>query len=62
MFKAIFFIMVLLSAPILIIGALFDIMKSEFGGNNKVAWVLIVLFLPLIGSLLYMAIGKSQKI
>ena len=46
---------------ILIISALVDILKSEFTGNNKIVWVLVVLFLPLLGSILYFVIGCNQK-
>jgi len=47
---------------ILTIMALIDILKSEFEGNNKIVWVLVVLFFNLIGSILYFTIGKDQKI
>jgi hypothetical protein len=62
MFKVIFFLILVLSVPVLIVWALVDIMKSEFVGNNKIAWVLVVIFLPMLGSLLYMGIGQSQKV
>ena len=55
------FIFMILFVPILIISALVDILRSEFKGNNKIAWVLVVLFLPFLGSLLYFGIGRSQK-
>lgn len=56
-----FFFIVLPS--ILWIIALIDILKSDFKDTNgKIIWILIVLFLPLIGSILYFAIGKNQKI
>ncbi|WP_456376870.1 PLDc N-terminal domain-containing protein [Lutibacter sp.] len=42
--------------------ALIDILKNKFEGNNKIVWVLIVLFLNLIGAILYFTIGKKQKI
>jgi hypothetical protein len=42
--------------------ALIDILKSEFKGNDKLIWVLVVLFTGLIGALLYLAIGKKQKV
>ena len=47
---------------ILWIVALVDILKSEFQGYNKLIWVVVVIFLPIIGSILYFIIGKSQKI
>jgi Tfp pilus assembly major pilin PilA len=42
--------------------ALVDIIRSDFTGNNKVIWLLIVLLVPLIGMILYFLIGKKQKI
>ncbi len=43
--------------------ALVDILKSNFkDSNNKILWVLVVILLPVIGSVLYFIIGKNQKI
>jgi len=46
----------------LLIWTLVDILKSEFTGSNKIIWVIVVLLLPLLGSILYFAIGTKQKI
>ena len=40
--------------------ALIDILKSRFDGNDKIVWVLVVLFLPVLGSVLYFLIGKKS--
>jgi phosphotransferase system glucose/maltose/N-acetylglucosamine-specific IIC component len=42
--------------------ALIDILKSKFEENNKIVWLLVVLFLHLIGAILYFTIGRKQKI
>jgi len=42
--------------------ALIDILKSKFEQNDKLVWVLVVIFLPLIGSILYFIIGRNKKI
>ncbi len=42
--------------------ALIDILKNEFEGDNKIVWVLVVLFLGIIGAILYYFIGRKQKI
>lgn len=47
---------------ILWIVALIDIVKSNFDGNNKLTWVIIVVFLPVLGALLYLLVGRNQKI
>ncbi len=33
--------------------ALVDILKSEFSGNNKIVWVLVVLLANFFGAILY---------
>jgi Ca2+/H+ antiporter len=42
--------------------ALVDILKNEFTGYNKLIWVIVVILLPLFGSILYFVIGTNQKI
>lgn len=39
-----------------------DIVKSNFSGNNKIKWILLVTFLPVVGVFLYYFVGKKQKI
>ena len=42
--------------------ALVDIVKSDFKeSNTKIMWVLIVLLLPIFGSIVYFVIGRDQK-
>lgn len=43
--------------------ALVDILRSNFNGSNdKLIWVLIVLFLGIFGVLLYFMIGSENKV
>jgi len=42
--------------------ALVDILRSDFTGKNKIVWVLVVIFLPPIGTILYFLIGRKQKV
>jgi len=51
--------MVLFLIPLI---ALIDILKNNFLDNNKIVWVLVVLFFPLIGAILYYTIGIKQKV
>jgi RNA polymerase subunit RPABC4/transcription elongation factor Spt4 len=39
-----------------------DIVKSNFSGNNKIKWILLVTFLPIAGIILYYYVGAKQKI
>ncbi len=58
-------IVILLVIPVFLIIpiiALVDILKSEFTGNNKLIWVLVVLLSWIIGAILYFFIGRNQKI
>ncbi len=52
-----------LASLLFTIMALIDILRSEFKGtNDKLIWVLIVLFLGILGALLYVLIGREQKV
>jgi Phospholipase_D-nuclease N-terminal len=53
---------IFLSICFLWVIALIDILRSDFRGNDKVVWVLVVVFFPLLGSILYFIIGRSKKI
>jgi heme/copper-type cytochrome/quinol oxidase subunit 4 len=53
---------VMILAIILPIIALIDILRNDFKGNNKLIWILVILFTSLIGVLLYFRFGTKQKI
>lgn len=55
----IFLMSLILILPLI---CLIDILKSKFEQNNKLIWVLVILFLNIIGALLYFFIGRKQKI
>ncbi len=38
-----------------------DVLKGRFAGQDKLIWVLVILFLPFVGSLLYWVIGAKQR-
>ncbi len=42
--------------------ALISVLMNEFKGNDKIIWVLIILFLPFLGSLIYFLIGRDKRI
>ena len=52
----IFFVILL---PLL---ALISVLMNDFRGNDKVMWVLIIIFLPFLGSLVYFLIGRDKRI
>jgi RNA polymerase subunit RPABC4/transcription elongation factor Spt4 len=39
-----------------------DIIKSDFRGNDKIRWILLVTFLPIVGLIIYYFVGVKQKI
>lgn len=48
---------------ILIIWAIIDLVTSQFtDSTNKLIWAIIILFMPFIGAILYLIIGRKQKI
>lgn len=55
--------LLLFFAAFLCLWALFDLMRSEFKQkHNKVFWFILLLLLPLVGSLFYIFISPEQKI
>lgn len=55
----IFCALVLVLIPLI---ALVDILKSNFKGNDKLIWVIVVIFTNLMGAILYFFIGRKQKV
>lgn len=57
----IFFVLALLVLlPIL---ALIDVIRSNFRGqNDKLIWVIVIVFMNMIGAVLYLTIGRNQRI
>ena len=56
------YLLILLSVFIWIF-ALIDVLKSEFRGqNDKLIWILVVLFAGFFGAIIYYFIGRNQKI
>jgi hypothetical protein len=55
-------ILFILGLVILPVIALVDVLRSRFRENMQIIWVLVILLLPLIGAILYFAIGREQKI
>jgi hypothetical protein len=65
LFPAIFVLFGFLAAGVffaLWLWALIDCLGGDFKGNDKIAWLLVVIFVPLVGSILYFFIGRGQKI
>lgn len=43
--------------------ALISILKNDFKNpTDKIVWLLVVLFLPILGAFLYIVIGRSKTI
>lgn len=51
----------ILAIPFWII-SIIDILRSNFNGNGKIIWLLVVVFLGIPGIILYRFIGKKQKV
>jgi len=56
-------VVIVLIALLLPVIALVDIVRHEFkSDSNKLIWVLLIFFLPFLGSILYFTIGVNDKI
>jgi len=47
---------------VLWIYSLIDILKNSFEKNDKIIWALVVLLIPILGSILYILIGRKRKL
>jgi len=61
-FIAWLWLLFLLGSIVLPLIALVDILRKNFKGSDKIIWVLIVLFLPILGPILYFLMGSRQNI
>ena len=43
--------------------AIISILRSDFTDSTiKLIWILVVMFMPIIGAILYVTIGREQRI
>ncbi|WP_163707009.1 PLDc N-terminal domain-containing protein [Mangrovibacterium lignilyticum] len=42
--------------------ALVSVFRNEFEGNKRYFWAALILFFPIIGSLLYIFIGRQHRL
>lgn len=64
--------MELIGAPLIIIAvtialllpllALISILRNDFRGNDKLVWILVILFIPYLGAILYFLIGRKNRL
>lgn len=58
-----FEILIFFLIPVILwIWALVDCLKNEFSGSNKIVWVIVIIFFPVVGPILYFIIGRGQKV
>jgi hypothetical protein len=66
MFKIIFGFfgfLISLFALVFWVWCIIDIVKGEFKSDtDKIVWLLLVILLPFIGSVLYVTLGRRQKV
>jgi hypothetical protein len=51
----------LLIVPIFIISFV-EVLKNDFKGNDKLIWLIAVIFVPFLGPICYFLIGRKLKI
>lgn len=57
-----FMLLFMFSGFILFLFVLIDIIRHEFTGYNKLIWLIVILVLPVLGSILYLIFGRNQRI
>jgi hypothetical protein len=58
----IFIFLLFLAVFVFVVWTLIDVLRNEFTGNNKIIWLLTIILLPPLGSILYVFIGREQKL
>lgn len=57
-----FFFTLFIGATVLWIWCIIDIIRSEFRrDNDRILWLLLVLLVPVIGTILYIIMGRDLK-
>ncbi|MBJ6120150.1 PLDc_N domain-containing protein [Pontibacter sp. BT310] len=45
------------------LGALIDLLRSNFADSiTKLIWLVVIVFIPVLGAILYLFIGRKQKV
>ena len=39
-----------------------DVLRNSFNGNDKLIWILVLLFVPFLGPFLYLLIGRKKRL
>lgn len=47
---------------ILIVVALMDLFKSGLPTNTKLLWLIVILVAPVLGSIIYLVLGRNNRI
>ena len=53
--------LLLLGLILLVVGLLDLIKREHVTGGNKIIWVLVMVFVQIIGPIVYLAIGRREK-
>jgi TctA family transporter len=46
---------------ILIVVTLLDLLKSRLPTNTKLLWLIVILLAPVLGSIIYLLVGRNNK-
>ncbi|WP_162428515.1 PLD nuclease N-terminal domain-containing protein [Pontibacter pudoricolor] len=60
----IIFLLLFIAAPLVLwLWALIDLLRGNFSDSTtKLIWAVVIIFIPILGSLLYLLIGRNQKV
>jgi hypothetical protein len=56
-------VLILLLTVVLPLAAIISLLRSSFKDNtSKLIWLLVILFVPIVGSIFYFLIGSKQRV
>lgn len=61
-FGLIFWIILSLLIIVALLIALIDLLRHDFSDNNKIVWAIVIIFIPLMGPILYSLTGRKHRI
>lgn len=62
-FQEIILLVFILLPGILWLWAIIDLVKRNFADSTtKIIWALVIIFIPFVGSILYLVVGRSKTV
>jgi hypothetical protein len=62
LFASLFLLLFIFFGFILFLFVLIDVIRHEFTAYNKIIWIIVIICFPILGPILYLVFGRSQRV